>query len=237
MRKSIRIKALGLALSLVCLAAAAAFASGATGAYFSDTKDGTIAGTGGTVRVVTSGLNLSWPSMLPGEVYSAAADYVNDGTSAQDIWVVFPNETALSALNSLGTYGAAQIIDTRSGQIFYSNNLNDHPVDQGPICKMLPKMIKLASAVPVGMGGTMTFKFQYASMLSGGNGLGFPFNKFPVIKTSNAGTGGYPSNDGALAGFDQYRVTPGQVGTGLPYQIVATQVGIVPGDAGTVAGF
>jgi hypothetical protein len=233
MRKSFRIKALALAISLVCLAGAAAFAVTATGAYFSDTKSGNIDGAGVPITIAAGvnadfggGLAISWPSMVPGEVYTATAHYTNTGGAPQDVWIVFPNETALSALNSLGGYGAAQIVDSNSGLRFYSNNLNDHADDQeqgpGPngqgTVRMLPRAVKLASAVPVGGTGYMTFKFQYASKMGNGTtGANWLFNSYPVAgQTYGAG---------------------GASGNGLPYQIVATQVGIEPGAAGSYAGF
>jgi len=245
MRKVFGIKALGLAVSMVALVGAVAFASGATGAYFSDTKAGAVAGDLGSIKVTTGGgaagvgdgLSFTWNDMLPGELYTASATYQNTGDSVQDVWLVFNNPTALSALNSLGTYGAARV-QSSGGAYFYSNNLNDHPVDQGDVCRMLPAKIKLASNVGPTASGSMTFTFQFASKLAGPNVIGgVPFNTYPVIKTSNQGSGGYPTNDGALKGYDQYFVEPGVSGTGLPFQIVATQPGIEPGAVGTSSGF
>ncbi len=45
-----KFKLIGLALALVLIAGLVAVASGATGAYFSDTKDGTVTGTIGSVK-------------------------------------------------------------------------------------------------------------------------------------------------------------------------------------------
>jgi len=191
---------------------------------------------------------IAWDNMLPGEVYSATATYRNDGTVPQDVYVVFPNKTALSALNSLGTYGAVRLTST-DGASFYSNNLNDHPIDQGAVCKMLPEYVLLASNIRPNDSGSMTFRFQYASKMGdiafnndgsvkrpASSGSAFSFNTFPVVKPGGALDPNYEF-DGNLAGYDQRYVIPGQTGTGLPYEIVALQHGVVPGQLGTDAGF
>lgn len=245
----LKFKIIGLALALVVVAGLVAVASGATGAYFSDTKSGAITGDSGTILVKTTGgtgadgLNFFWDNMLPGVQYSATATYQNMGNSVQDVWLVFPNKTALSALNSLGNYGAARVTST-NGAYFYSNCLLDHPVDQGAISytghtiRMLPQMIRLAQNVGPTASGSMTFTFAYASKL-GGSGLeGGQFNVYPAPYTGGA-VGGYPSNDGATPGSDNYYVDTAVDGTGsgLPFQIVATQPGVEPGNAGDFAGF
>lgn len=233
MHKVLGMKALGLAVSMVALVGTVALASGATGAYFSDTKDGKIDGAGVPITIAAGvnadsggGLAISWPSMVPGEVYTATAHYTNTGGAPQDVWIVFPNVTALSALNNLGGFGAVRINDSNGGLRFYSENLNDHADDQGTgpgpqgqgIVRMLPQAVKLASAVPVGGGGFMTFKFQYASKMGNGTtGSNFVFNSYPVAGQTYGGSG--------------------TAGNGLPYQIVATQVGIEPGATGSYAGF
>jgi hypothetical protein len=242
-------KMLGLIVAMVALVALVAMATSATGAYFSDSKAGAIAGTSGTIAVAAGanadmggGLNFSWPSMLPGQVYSATAYYSNTGDSVQDVWLVFPNKTALSALASLGAYGAVQVLDSSSGSVFYSNNLNDHPVDQGGTTpprgtvKMVPQMILLRSNLPVGANGAMTFKFQYATKF-GNSSMGLAFNPYPLSTPGSPQDPNY-ATDGNLAGYAQrYVVSTDGVGTGLPFQIVATQPGIAPDAAGAFAGF
>ena len=214
-------KIIVLLTTLALSVALFAVASAATGAYFSDSHAGAVTGTGGTIGVAAGvnadfggGLAINWPNMLPGEVYSATVHYQNDGNAPQDVWMTFTDMKALGAINDLGAFGAVQILDSSSGQVFYSNNLNNHPDDQG-----LPGLdgrgvvwalrnVKLRSNLPVGSEGTMTFKFQYASKMTSGNGTGFAFNRYL---------------DGT--------------GSGLPYAIVGTQVGITPDNAGGWAGF
>lgn len=205
-------KIIVLLTTLALSAALFAVASAATGAYFSDAKAGTLTGTFGSIRVDAGvnadfggGLAINWPHILPGEVQSAVVHYKNTGDSPQDVWVTFTDPTAVAAINNMGGFGAIQIIDSNTGQVFYSNNLNADSSSQGlpgpkgqGLMYML-KDVKLCSNVPAGAEGTMTFKFQYASSLSSFNGAGIAFN--------------------------------------LPYAIVGTQVGIVPGATGGYAGF
>jgi hypothetical protein len=243
------IKILGLALALVVVAAVVAVASGATGAYFSDTKSGAITGDIGSIKVTTSGgtgadgLNFTWDNMLPGVQYSATATYQNTGDSVQDVWLVFPNDTARSSFNSLGRFGAARVTST-NGASFYSNNLNDHPVDQGSVVKMLPAKILLAQNVGPTASGSMTFTFAYASNMSTQEPGGV-FNLYPRSTPGSPAGASWPS-DNNQANFDQNFVGAGYLnpdgtwngvsGNGLPFQIVATQPGIEPGAAGDYAG-
>lgn len=240
MRKSTKIKAISLVLTMACVVALGVLGSGMTGAYFSDTNSGQLAGTIGSIQVATSGgsgadaLNFNWDNMLPGEIYAQNATFQNSGRNAQDVWLVFPNKTALSALNSLGTYGAVKITSS-DGACFYSNNLNDHPADQVAL-DALPQMVKLASNVAPGGAGWMKFEFQYASKMRTQEPA-WMFNMYPIATPGSPASAGWP-NDGNQAGYAQNYVDAADgSGTGLPFQIVATQPGIAPGAAGTSAGF
>lgn len=219
-------------IAVLCVVALIALAIGVSGAYFSDSKSGAITGTNGSIKVMGSGgsgennLDIAFMNLLPGVPQSVTANYQNTGESPQDVWLVFSNKTALSALNSLGTYGEAHIA-ANGTEIFASTNLNDHPVDQGTNCKMVPEKILLASNVGPTVSGNFSFSFMYASKI-GGSGGGV-WNTFPVLKASNQGTGGYPTNDGSLKNYDQYYVAGADGnGAGLPYKIVAVQVGQQP---------
>jgi hypothetical protein len=235
MKRIFTAKMMGLAVSVIALVALAGMATSATGAYFSDTKAGAVNGTGGSIKVAAGansdmggGLNFSWSHMLPGEVYSATAYFQNSGDSAQDVYLTFPNLTALSALNNLGRYGAVKIF-VNGSQVYYNDNLNDYD-NNGTTG--VPSRILLASNVGPTGSGTVTFQFQYASQMTAGNGTGFAFNNYPVaadplhIDKRNA------------EGFGQKTVIASDgSSSGLPFAIVATQHGILPGAAGGVAGF
>jgi hypothetical protein len=204
----LKFKILGLALALVVVAGLVAVASGATGAYFSDTKSGEITGTIGSVKVDTSDLTLRFSNLMPGEPQTVTLNYANAGTGNQDIWMVFPQPDALHAINDLGTYGEVKIQDSNTGVVFFSNNLNDRP-NNGTT--PIPRTVQLVSNIPAGGSGTMSFTFMYAGKLTiGGGGV---WNIYP------------------LPALSYYTPTPGiTLGSlnGLPYQIVATQVGQTP---------
>lgn len=208
-------KVIALAASITVAGGLVAAASGATGAFFSDTKSGTITGTIGNVSIQTSGgagtdhLDIIFNGLMPGVRKTATIHYKNTGTSNQDIYLVFPNATALSALNELGTYGEVHIASNGT-EIFADANLNDKP-NNGTVG--VPRQLLLASNVAPGHSGVATFSFNYAGKLGGsavsGGGV---FNTYPAPDGKQTTTN---ASDGT--------------GNGLPYQIVATQVGIQPG--------
>jgi hypothetical protein len=203
-------KIIGAILSLLGLVSLAAVV-GSTGAYFSDTNNGKVSGTVGSIKVATSGgtgadtADFTFTDLLPGTPQSATVNYQNNGRNPQDVWVVFPNADALHSLNQLGTYGEVHIA-ANGVEKFASQNLNDGyacgtPGNPGvaTVCPV-PQKLKLASNVAPGAGGNMTFAFNYASKLVAGN------------------------IDGATG--PAWNTYAG--GDGLPYQIVATQVGQTP---------
>ena len=194
-----------------------AASTGATGAYFSDTHAGSISGNSATLTVLTSNLNLAYSNLLPGTDQTVTANYLNTGNVAQDVWVTFPNDTALSALNDLGTYGNMTISSTE-GAYFTSSNLCDH----SGCTTGVPNQILVASNINPGAGDTVSFTFGYAGKLSNVS-QGQPFNIWPAAN----GTGGGPGSSTSYThhGDDSSNGT----GTGLPYDIVATQHGVAPG--------
>ncbi len=201
----------------------AIMASGSTGAYFSESQTGGITGTVGAVHLSTSSTTFTWNNLMPGEPQSASVDFRNTGTGPQDFYLVFPNATALSALNSLGTYGEVHI-SVNGNEIFGSANLNDGypcgtPGNPGvaTLCPV-PQQLLLASNVPTNVLNSFKFQFNYAGKLgsashSSGGGI---FNTYPVYKA-----------DGSTP--DQKTVNQSDgVGNGLPFQVVAVQVGQQP---------
>jgi hypothetical protein len=197
-----------------------AIAANSSGAYFSDTKDGNISGSVGAIRINGSGgtgangLNFAFNNLMPGEAQSASPTYTNTGNNPEDVWIVFPNATALSALNNLGSYGEVHL-SSNGNAVFDSANLKDSSASCGAFspsgCWPLAGKYKLASNLQPGDTGSMTFAFNYASKLKGQApaGQSVAFNVYPVPgqTTTNA-------SDGS--------------GDGLPYQLVATQVGQQP---------
>jgi len=194
-----------------------------TGAYFSDSKAGTITGTLGSIKVTTSGgsgadnLDFNFTNMLPGAPQTANGSYQNTGTSVEDVWIVFNNAPALHALNNLGTYGEVHLASNATS-IFDSANLNDNlpPATGtcGPFspsgCWPLAQEYKLASNLGPTASGTFAFTFNYAAKLKGAGAEGGAFNCYPI----DSGTGACTSAT-----------------NGLPYKIVATQPGVDPYNA------
>ena len=227
MPRSVKVKIVGLIAAVVLVAALVGVASGATGAYFTDTKAGVASGTIGSIKVGTSGgsggygLDIAFSNLLPGEPQTISANYQNTGRNNQDVWIVFNNATALSALNNLGTYGEVTVSDSNTGDLFYSNNLNDYPNNGG--VTPLPEKIKLVSNLGPGGSGTMSFTFSYAGVMTGGNLDTAPaWNSYPVPVGSTV-----DSRNAEGYGQKTVKLTDG-IGSGLPYQIVATQVGQTP---------
>jgi hypothetical protein len=201
------------ALAGTAIIAISAVVVSISGATFSDTRSGVITGTIGSVRGETSGgtgtdlLDVSFDNLMPGVAQTATLKYKNVGTGPEDVFLTFPNATALSALNNLGTFGEVHI-GSNGTEIFADANLNDKP-NNGTVG--VPKQILLASNVPVGADGSATFSFNYASKLgtaSHSNGGGV-FNSYPVAGqvTVNAADG---------------------IGSGLPTAIVFEQPGGTP---------
>ncbi|MDH6236316.1 hypothetical protein [Cryobacterium sp. CG_9.6] len=218
-RKKFILGAAGVGVALTL-----SFASlGATGAYFSDTKAGSVTGTVGSIKVTGSGgngangLDLQYSNLLPGETQTKTATYRNTGLNTQDVWVVFNNADALHALNDLGRYGEFHVA-ANGAALFDSANLSDDLDDPAnPSCGTLaptgcwpvPGMIKVASSLAPNTAGNVSFTFGYTPRLQGqspaGGGV---WNSYPVPTVP------VPA--------------PTIVGNGLPYQIVATQVGQTP---------
>jgi hypothetical protein len=205
--------------TIAALATLVIAATGMTGAYFSDTAPGTITGNIGSIKVQASGgsgggTHFTFANLLPGDPQTATIQFQNTGRNAQDVWLVFNNATALSALNNLGTYGEVHVSNAQQ-ELFASKNLNDNAGSCGPFsstlpgCWPLPGKIKVAGNLAPGAGSYVKFSFNYASKLSSPAAEGTAFNAYPVA--------------------DQYTVNASDgSGSGLPYEIVATQVGQTP---------
>lgn len=225
----------GFIAALGASGALVAAATGATGAYFNDTKAGTFAGTIGSVKINTSGgsgadhLNFNFTNLLPGTLQSKHVSYTVTGSAPEDVFLVFPNAEALHSVNNMGTYGEVHV-KSNGTEIFGSNNLNDGldanlqndghcgAQAQGG-CWALPNVLKLASNVAPGHSGTMDFGFGLASKWKDTSTEGASAFCYPLIKN--------PANSNAA---DQI-CTDDHPSYGLPYQIVATQPGVLPTNA------
>ncbi len=224
-----KFKLLGLVLALVLVAGLAAFASHATGAYFSDSHSGTLHGAYGNIAINPSGdgstidgnsLDMNFTNLMPGVPATVTVNYTNTGKNAEDVYIVFPTADALHALNDMGTYGAVTIADANGGVNWVSTNLNDFlPEGSGPApdTYYVPSQMLLQSNLAVNGSGTMTFTFTLAGKATNVY-ENQPWNAWPVATETRDGRTYTPPSSPAVGSQN-----------GLPYEIVATQVGQDPG--------
>ena len=220
-------------------------AAGATGAYFNDSQSGTVTGTIGSIKVTTAGgggsngLDFNFANMVPGDFQTSTVHYANTGQNAEDVYLVFNQAAALHSVNDLGTYGEAKI-GSNGSTIFSSTNLNDgeqanlSPIDptsshcsssssaQVPLsptgCWPIPNIVKLASNVAPGNGGTMTFSFALGPKWKDTSTELSQLFCYPLIQSPGSSD---QTNQVCTTSSPSY---------GLPYQIVATQPGVAPND-------
>ena len=226
MSSTVKVRLGALGASLVVLGALVVMATGVTGAYFSDTKGGEIKGSIGSIRVHTSGgsgangLHFNFKYLEPGEPQTATVEYKNVGHNAQDVWVVFDAEP-LHALNQLGRYGEVTLANS-GGWLFHSANLNDNQPPASGYCGSvqysteefspsgcwpLKEKYKVGSNISPGAGSYFKFTFAYTTFEGGiGNAAEeYPWNVYPPEVPE-----------------EEWK------GNGLPYEVVATQVGVEP---------
>jgi hypothetical protein len=185
------------------------------------TRTISISASGGTGPSMS---NLSFTNLLPGAEQIVTVDFHNTGNTDEDVYVVFPNETALSALNSLGQYGAVHLSSAGAGSVgdvFDSTNLNDNHGICGTFspsgCWPLGNQYEIARSVAPTSGGSFSFGFEFATAYSTQAAAGTTdhWNPYPVHgQTTVVGA------DGS--------------GAGLPYELVAMQPGITPGQKGKI---
>lgn len=169
--------AAGAAVALIGSSAAG------SGAYFSDRHNGSFNGHFGQVSIqvtpVDNGsMNWDWMGILPSEWQTASMTVKNTGTKAEDVYLAFDDSNGeWSAINTLGTYGEAQVSSDLTGTHDY-NNLNngyaqgtpDNPGqtnacgDQYPPISYLPAQNFLGT-LAAGASETVTFKFRYTACL------------------------------------------------------------------------
>jgi len=247
-RGSMKVRVITLVASVALLGGTAIVASGQTGAFFSDSHSGNIGGNVGSILVnPDSPTTVNFTNLLPGVPQTVQVNYHNSGTSPEDVYLTFPNGTALSALNNLGRYGSV-IVANGVGTVFQSYNLNDNLTRCGSFgntpltgpssaCNPLPNQVLIASNVAPTASETFTFTFEYASAITGPPSV--PWNSFPLPGDNNnslayAACLLAPLGSSSTCSDNQTTVNVSDgVGTGLPFALVATQVGILPGAPGS----
>lgn len=200
MERKKAIKLGGFAGALCASAALVGISVSGTGAYFTDSHNGSINAGTGTVKVNTSDLSLNFDNLLPGEYQTKTLDYHANTTGAEDIWLVFPNHgsDAFSAHPQsgpipLGRYGHFAVSST-NGASFTSYNLALSPNGASDSCTIDANgeggstaqsataadapppycapagAILLASNLTNGQGGTASLEFGFTPLLTAPQG-------------------------------------------------------------------
>jgi hypothetical protein len=234
------IAALGASAGLI------ASATGATGAYFTDTHSGTFQATSGHLRLDVadpSSLALSFTDLIPGQDQTKSISYTTDSSSdvTEDIWVVFPTTTPEQQLayaeftggkgefgyadGGLGRYGHF-MLGANGSTLFQSTNLADEPLATSPVT--------FDSGCPVnayGQGG----ESQKATSPTD-TSMGYCGVPKAILVASNLSTGATGHVDvtfgltGKQIAQNQTEFMHSDHVTPMPvqYQIVATQHGVRP---------
>jgi hypothetical protein len=234
MRKSKLARIAGFTLALGATATLVGFAATGTGAYFTDSHNGEIDASTGSVSVTINPADgkLSFTNLLPGSYQTDPISYVATGTGSEDIWLVFPT-TASDGSNpseaftgnpddaaggGLGRYGHFAVTSD-GGASFSSYNLNNPGTgsDSGPSCPVDPT---------TGWGGSD----QQAASSSDHT---TPFCGVPnAILLASGLTDGQSGTAQLTFGYTPLLKSPqnAPLAKVVSYQIVATQHGIAPSD-------
>jgi len=134
MRIAAFIGTLGASATLIGMAATN------TGAYFTDSETGQIAGTTGHLTVdKNNDYNLNFDNLVPGEYKDRVVGYHTGGDTNEDIWLALPAGTpygqftgAKGAIDGyadggMGRYGHFAVKDNAGNLLFSSYNLQNQP--------------------------------------------------------------------------------------------------------------
>jgi hypothetical protein len=216
----------GFVTALAASGALIASATGATGAYFTDSHSGVINTSTGTVKVSTSSLTLNFAGLLPGDFQDQPVSYTATGSGAEDIWLVLPSDGTADTLNgvagtpsgdaALGRYGHFAVSSPAGS--FTSFNLaaaGTTPPHTGNSC----------SVDANGHGGSATQAADTNDLID--------YCPVPsaILLSSNL-TNGQGGTAHITFGFT--KLLTGPQGAGLAtlahFEIVATQHGVLPND-------
>ncbi len=236
-RKFARLAA--LATTLVAAGALISTMIATTGAYFTDSHSGQIAGNNGTVQIAVTGsgatsagdpslVNFDFSGILPGVPTTATVHVSNPTSGAEDIWLVFDNSNFMwSAVNNLGQYGKFQI-----GGYVYDNLANGYqsltpgvagtpvnpPKFMGGDCSSIARVG--ANALPHAI---------FIGTLAGGTSTSFPMTfTYNACMTNHQGESIFNAAeaDGTIAAAVAGAGGPGP----LLFNVVAFQPGVDPTD-------
>ncbi|MCW2545853.1 MAG: hypothetical protein JWN96_313, partial [Mycobacterium sp.] len=225
MRKSKAIRVAGFVGALGASAALVGFAATGTGAYFTDSHNGTIQTSTGSVKVNVSpgdGI-LTFANLLPGEDKTQTVSYTAAGTGAEDIWLVFPTNGDAEAFvgksgdalgGGLGRYGHFKLNSPAGG--FESYNLN------GPADPNNPAQCSIDG------NGHCGSNLQATTPTDTQVNYCAPAN---AILLQSGLTYGQSGSSDLTFGFTRLLRNQAQTPMNVSYKIVATQSGIRPDNA------
>jgi hypothetical protein len=141
MRKGKALRIAGFAGALCASAALVATSVSGTGAYFTDSQDGSLSASSGHLTLTTGGdTSLSFANLMPGDNQTRQFTYTTDMSSGTaDVWLVFdPSTKGYQRFTGgkgspdwtdggLGRYGYFAVSDSNGGQAFRSGNLSFAP--------------------------------------------------------------------------------------------------------------
>jgi hypothetical protein len=128
----------GFIAALGASGALIAAATGATGAYFTDSHNGTIQAVSGHLKLNVTNTTLSFTGLMPGTDQTAQVSYHTDlSGGTEDVWLYFPDNQAYGQFTGakgaewsdggLGRYGHFAVSDSNGGLAFQSYNLQNRP--------------------------------------------------------------------------------------------------------------
>lgn len=226
------VKVAGFVGALCASAALVATAASSTGAYFSDSKDGNLSGTSGHLEVQTTGTNINFQGLNPGEDQSQRVTYTptSNSTTHEDVWLVFDTTSAAYGVftganhvdyggyssGGLGGYGHFKVVSDQ-GYGFESYNLQV-AADPNTGCHINAD----------GDGGSA----QRATGPDNGSQSAPECGVPGAIKLGSNLAPGQASAATITFGLTGKATTQDKQEANVPFKIVATQVGIRPGTRG-----
>lgn len=120
MNKSKALRVGGFVVAVAASAALIGAATGATGAYFTDSSQGQFTGSSGNLHITTQNTYFSFAGLNPGQDQHQVITYQLSGTTPADIWFVFDTSTQAGRTAYCDFTGATT-----------DSNCTNYPADKG----------------------------------------------------------------------------------------------------------
>jgi hypothetical protein len=218
----------GFVAALAASAGLVATASGATGAYFTESKPGALNVSTGGVHLSTSDLQLNFNGLLPGDLQDKTVTYTSTGSAPEDIWLVLPTDGSADALfgtageasgaAALGRYGHFAISSPAGSFTSYNLATAGTGTHSGPTC----------TVDALGHGGSSQQAANRTDYTT-------PFCPVPTAILLSGGLApGATASATITFGFTKLMNNPAQedqpLSTLAKFNVVATQHGVTPND-------